>query len=66
MKLTKLLKNTVTITLIGTSAIGVYAVIKTKEILIDMTEIIGELRKKASELSFDINLLSGQIGKNTQ
>jgi predicted MarR family transcription regulator len=66
MKLTKLIKNTVTLTLIGTSAMGVYAVIKTKELLIDMTEIIGELREKASELSFNINLFYGQIGKNTQ
>jgi hypothetical protein len=56
MKLTKLIKNTVTLTLIGTSAMGVYAVIKTKELLIDMTEIIGELREKASELNFNINL----------
>lgn len=66
MKLTKLIKNTATLTLIGTSAMGVYAVIKTKELLIDMTEIIGELREKASELSFNINLFYGQIGKNTQ
>lgn len=61
MKFAKIVKNTATLTLIGASAMGIYVGIKSKELLIESTEMIDGLQKKIANLNININLLSEQI-----
>jgi hypothetical protein len=61
MKFAKIVKNTATLTLIGASAMGIYVGIKSKELLIEATEMIDGLQQKIANLNININLLSEQI-----
>jgi hypothetical protein len=61
MKFAKIVKNTATLTLIGVSAMGIYVGIKSKELLIEATEMIDGLQQKIANLNININLLSEQI-----